>query len=284
MIFTHPTSHVFVPDGLDSEAALARTTHLAIVAHQDDGEILAIDGILTCFQQKDRWFSSAVVTDGRGSPRTGIYKDYTDDEMWAVRTKEQKKAAILGEFAAQVFLDYPSSEVKDGNYEQPVNDIVRLLTRAQPDVVYTHNLADNHDTHVAVSLRVIEALRRLPSSERPKKLYGGEVWRDLDWMVGEDKVAFNCSAHQSLQMALLGVFDSQISGGKRYDLATMSRRAAHATYSSSHETDRVTGLTYAMDLTPLIEDVTLNVADFVKASINRFAQDVEQRIHKMRRR
>ncbi len=37
----------------------------------------------------------------------------------------------------------------------------------------------------------------------------------------EDKVAFDLSAQENLQMALLGVFDSQISGGKRYDLATM---------------------------------------------------------------
>lgn len=276
-----PTSHIFVPDGLAPEVALARTTHLAIVAHQDDGEILAIDGILKCFQQKDRWFSSVVVTDGRGSPRTGLYENYTDDEMWAVRNKEQKKAAIVGEFAAQVFLEYPSSVVKDWNNEQPVEDMVYLLKCAQPEVVYTHNLADKHDTHVGVSLRVIEAIRQLPPAERPKKLYGGEVWRDLDWMVDEDKVAFNCSLHQNLQMALLGVFDSQISGGKRYDQATMSRRLAHATYCATHETDILTGLAYAMDLTPLIEDDMLDVATYVQSYIKRFANDVEQRIHAM---
>lgn len=281
MKFTRPTSHLFVPDGLAAQEALARTTHLAIVAHQDDAEILAIDGILSCFQQKDRWFSNVVVTDGRGSPRTGLYKDYTDDEMSAIRTSEQKKAAVLGEFAAQVFLDFPSSEVKESNNAQPIDDLVRLLKLTRPEVVYTHNLADKHDTHVGVSLKVIDALRQLSPSERPKKLYGGEVWRDLDWMADEDKVAFNCSAHQNLQMALLGVFDSQISGGKRYDLATMSRRSAHATYSSSHETDGMSGLSYAMDLTPLIDNVTLDVSDFIQGFIDRFGQEVGQRIQKL---
>lgn len=283
MKFTRPTSSIFVPDGLSSWEALARTTHLAIVAHQDDAEILAIDGILTCFQQKDLWFANVVVTDGRGSPRKGSYQAYTDDEMGAVRNREQKKAAFLGEFAAQVFLEYPSSAVKDGTNDQPVEDIMHLIKGAQPEVVYTHNLADKHDTHVAVSLKVIEALRRLPASQRPKKLYGGEVWRDLDWLMDTDKVAFNCSAHQNLQAALVGLYDSQISGGKRYDLATMSRRSAHATYSESHETDSVTGLSYAIDLTPLIENVTLDVADFVKSFVNRFAQDVDQRIHQLQK-
>ena len=36
---------IFIPDKLDVETALARTTHLAIGAHQDDLEIMAIDGM-----------------------------------------------------------------------------------------------------------------------------------------------------------------------------------------------------------------------------------------------
>ena len=36
--------------------------------------------------------------------------------------------------------------------------------------------------------------------------------------------------HENLHAALMGVFDSQIAGGKRYDLATAGRRRAHATY------------------------------------------------------
>src|SRR3990170_4629582 len=60
------TAEVFVPDGLPVEAALARTTHLGIGAHQDDLEIMAIHGILSCFHQKDHWFTGVVVTDGGG--------------------------------------------------------------------------------------------------------------------------------------------------------------------------------------------------------------------------
>jgi len=39
---------------------------------------------------------------------------------------------------------------------------------------------------------------------------------------------------ENLQFALLGVFESQIAGGKRYDLALMGRRRANATYFESH--------------------------------------------------
>ena len=281
MKFNLDTAEIFVPDGLSAEEALARTTHMAVGAHQDDIEIMAFDGIRQCFQRDDKWFCGVVVTNGSGSPRDDLYKDYTDEAMQVVRRKEQKKAAVIGEYAAQVLLDYPSSAVKDNSNKAPVKDIGLLLKAAQPGVIYTHNLADKHDTHVAVALRVIEAIRDLPAAERPQRLYGCEIWRDLDWMVDVDKVAFDCSAHENLQAALLGVFDSQISGGKRYDLATMGRRRANATYYASHDVDVATGMIFAMDLTPLIKDPTKDIQIYVQEFIDRFAQEVVERLAKL---
>lgn len=274
------TAEIFVPDGLPPEIALARTTHMAIGAHQDDLEFMAFDGILACFQQDDVWFTGVIVTNGSGSPRAGLYTDYTDAEMQAIRRTEQKKAAVIGEYSAQVLLDYPSAAVKDATNAAPVEDVAALLALARPRVIYTHNLADKHDTHVAVALRVIEALRGLPPEMHPEHLYGCEVWRDLDWLADKDKIVFDVSAHENLQAALMGVFDSQISGGKRYDLATMGRRRANATYFASHATDVATGLSFAMDLTPLIQDPARNIKEYVQTYIADFAQDVASRIAK----
>ena len=280
MHFQLDTAKIFVPDGLPEEQALTRTTHMAIAAHQDDIEIMAAGPILDCFQQPEKWFTGVVATNGRGSPRDDLYKNYTDEEMRAVRFKEQKKAAIVGEYAAQVLLDYPSKTIKDGKNLQPVEDLASLLRTAQPEIVYTHNLADKHDTHVSVALRVIAAIRSLPESERPKKLYGCEVWRDLDWMMDNEKVSFDLTKHENLQAALLGVFDSQICGGKRYDLASMGRRRANATYFESHGVDVTLGMSYAMDLTPLVTDPAKDVSAFVQEFIDRFAKDVGERLIK----
>ena len=129
-----------------------------------------------------------------------------------------------------------------------------------------------------MAVKVIEAIRRLPAGDRPRRLYGCEVWRDLDWLLDEDKVAFDCSAQENLQMALVGLFDSQVSGGKRYDLATMGRRRAHATYHASHQTDVAAGLVFAMDLTPVIADISLDIGAFVQGYLNRFAEDVSRRL------
>jgi LmbE family N-acetylglucosaminyl deacetylase len=275
------TAEIFVPDALPVEQALARTTHLCISAHQDDIEIMSTQPIIECFQQKDKWFTGVVVADGRGSPRDNLYKDYSDEKMRLVRFKEQRKAAIVGEYAAQVMLDFPSKTIKDVSHAGPVEDIMALVRAAKPQIVYTHNLADKHDTHVGVALRVIEALRRLDQAERPVRLVGCEVWRALDWMVDADKVQMNVSEHENLQFALLGVFDSQIAGGKRYDLASMGRRRANATYFESHGVDATTGLSFAMDMSPLMSDATKDPAAFAQDFIQRFAQDVNERIRRM---
>lgn len=281
MKFKLDSAEIFIPDGLSPGEALSRTTHLGIGAHQDDLEIMALSGILDCFQRKDKWFCGIVVTNGSGSPREDLYKDYTDDEMRLVRFKEQKKAAIVGEYSAQILLDYPSSAVKGADKNAVIDDLIQVFQATKPDVVYTHNLADKHDTHVGVTLRVIEAIRNLDGEDQPKKVYGCEVWRDLDWIVDQDKVTFDVSAHENLQAALLGVFDSQISGGKRYDLATMGRRRANATYFESHGADIVTGMIYAMDLTPLVEDPFLNIQEFLEGFIERTTKDIQDRITRL---
>ncbi len=281
MKFHLDTAEIYIPDNTPMEMALSRTTHLCIAAHQDDIEIMAAQPILECFQQRDKWFTGVVVTDGRGSPRDDLYKNYGDEDMRLVRFKEQRKSAFVGEFSAQVMLDYPSKVIKDISRNEPVEDLVALLRATKPRVVYTHNLADKHDTHVGVALRVVEALRRLNQAERPERCVGCEVWRALDWMVDPDKVLMNVSDHENLQFALLGVFDSQIAGGKRYDLASMGRRRANATYFESHGVDATTALSYAMDMTPLMNDAGKHPAQFAQEFIQRFAEDVNERIGRM---
>jgi LmbE family N-acetylglucosaminyl deacetylase len=160
------TAEIFVPDNLPDEEALRRTTHMAVSAHQDDIEIMAYDGVLKCFQQNDNWFTAVIVTNGSGSPRDDVYKNYTDSEMQVIRRKEQKKAAVVGEYSALALLDYPSSMVKDSSNKNTIEDLTNLFKLTRPQFVYTHNLADKHDTHVSVALRVIEAIRQLAPDEQ----------------------------------------------------------------------------------------------------------------------
>ena len=280
MLLHNSHADLFVPDDAAPEDALARTTHLAISAHQDDIEIMAYHGVAECFGLRDRWFTGVVVTNGAGSPRSGIYGGYTDEEMQKVRLREQRKAAYVGDYSCQVQLGFTSAQVKDASEPSVVEDLRRVLLAARPRIVYLHNLADKHDTHVAVALRSIAALRAITGEFRPVKVYGCEVWRDLDWLPDADKQALGVSARGNIAAALVGVFDSQVTGGKRYDLATAGRRLAHATYFASHGTDQESALSFAMDLTPLVEDPGLPVAEYVLGFVDRFRSDVAMRLKK----
>ena len=280
MQFHNSNADIFVPDGLERAAALARTTHLCVSAHQDDIEIMAYHGVAQCFGVPDRWFTGVVATDGAGSPRSGIYGNYTDEHMKQVRVVEQRKAAFVGDYGCQIQLGYPSAAVKDAGDARLVEDLKRILLAARPKIVYLHNLADKHDTHVAVALRGIAALRAAAPDYQPEKVYGCEVWRDLDWLLDEDKQPLPVSARPNVAAALVGVFDSQVSGGKRYDLATAGRRLAHATYFASHGTDDESALNFAMDLTPLARDPSLPIPAYVENFVERMRADIRQRLTK----
>ncbi len=271
----------FIYDNAPLEEAVTRTTHMAFSAHHDDIEIMAYDGIQKCFGKADEWFMAVVLTNGAGSPRNGIYENYSGEEMTQVRKLEQKKAAFVGEYGALVMLDYESSEVKDSSNREAVEDIKELIRNARPKVIYTHNLADRHSTHVAVALRVIKAIRELPADLRPEKLYGCEVWGKLDWLNGDEKVLFNVSERPNIASALLSVFDSQICGGKRYDQAVCGNRQSNATFLSHNTVDAYSSVIYGMDLTELIRDVGLDIKEYIKGYIDRFCNDVTERIDNM---
>lgn len=274
MKFHRPNADVFIPDAQPLSVALARTTHMAVGAHQDDLEFFAVHGILECYERPDLWFTGVTVTDGAGSARSGIYERLSDEEMIKVRRAEQRKAASVGGYGAMIQLDYPSAMIKNAAEKSPAHDLAAILDAARPDILYVHNPADKHMTHVAVLARTLSAVRMLPELHRPGKILGCEIWRDLDWLPDSRKVALPAGDRPNLQAALNGVFDSQISGGKRYDLAVMGRRLAHATFHESHATDRETGLVYAIDLTSLAENDGPSLEDFTLALVNEFLAEV----------
>ena len=271
----------FISDGTSAQEALARTTHLAIGAHSDDLEIMAYHGIVGCYgyRKTDKWFSGITVTDGSGSSRSGPYSDCTDEEMADIRKNEQRQAAMVGKYGAMIQLAYQSDQImQDDGQNYLRDDLSSVFDFCQPEIVYTHNPADKHDTHIAVLSAAIHVMRELPSEKRPKRILGCEVWRDLDWMPDEDKVALDVSKRENLANALVGIFDSQITGGKRYDRAAVGRRYANATFFHAGGQDRIEQLTFAMDLTPLVEDSEMDVKGYVLSYIEKFRCEVESNL------
>lgn len=268
------SAEIFVPDERPVRSALQRITHLGIGAHQDDLEFMAFHGIRECYASPTKWFGGVTCTNGAGSSRIGAYEKFTDAQMMAVRRQEQNAAAVVGRYGIMFQLDHPSSVVKSATDNALKHDLKKILGATQPEIVYTHNPADKHDTHIGVVIAALQAMRELPRRQRPAHVWGCEVWRDLDWLADAEKLLMDVSGHDNLAAALNGIFDSQIAGGKRYDLATLGRRSANATFFSSHTTDRATQLIFGMDLTPLVADEKKDIVEFVGAHIERFQTDV----------
>src|SRR4029450_877785 len=102
-------------------------------------------------------------------------------------------------------LDYPSRAAKDPADTRLREDLAAILAAARPRVVYTHNPADKHDTHIAGGVPVIQAIRPLPMEQRPEAVHGCEVWRDLDWMSDGEKLVHDVSGHDNLAAAINGL-------------------------------------------------------------------------------
>jgi LmbE family N-acetylglucosaminyl deacetylase len=280
MKFHNSSAEIYVPDGQPVGKAVERITHLGIGAHQDDLEFMAFHGILACYDSEKKWFGGVTCTNGSGSARTGPYAKFTDAQIMGIRRREQHEAAEVGRYGVMIQLGYPSSAVKSATDAALKNDLKKILAAARPEVVYTHNPVDKHDTHIGVVVAAIQAMRELPRGQRPKKIWGCEVWRNLDWLQDQDKVLMDVSGHDNLAVALNGIFDSQIAGGKRYDLATSGRRFANATFFESHSADHSTQLIYGMDLTPLVKDESADIADYVCGLIEKFKADGREKLSK----
>ena len=273
MEFSQAHADVF-PAGI----ALGPCAYLGVGAHADDLELMALYPIM--HGQQAGGFTGVVVTDGAGSVRAGAYAGLSDAQMIEQRREEQREAARLGCYAAMVQLGHPSSAAKDSRNTAIVDDLEALLRECKPREVYCHDLADRHNTHVGVLLKLIAAIRRLPMDARPIKLIGCESWRSLGWLSDSDKVLMDVGDDTGLAGRLIQAFDSQLQG-KRYDLAALGRRQANATFQEQREGDVTAALSLGMDLTPLVQDNALTPAALFQRLAAGFEREVQDRLKKL---
>jgi LmbE family N-acetylglucosaminyl deacetylase len=262
-------SDLFVED--NSLNYFERTTHLAIGAHQDDLEIMAVDGVLKCLHSDNLWFGGIVCTDGSGSARVGEYANFTDQQMKDVRNQEQIEAAKTGGYSFISQLGFSSSSVKQQDL-QFLDVLEDLILKIKPKTIYVHNPFDKHPTHVAVFRAVLSILNKVKHIYRPDEFLGREVWRNLDWVDDTKKIVFDLSGQEEFILKILSSFKSQIAGGKRYDLATIGRMRANATYFDSHQVDSASLLSFAIDLMPLLNGISIN--EFTNQYLESFKESI----------
>ncbi|GIT05788.1 MAG: hypothetical protein CM1200mP29_11990 [Verrucomicrobiota bacterium] len=153
-----------------------------------------------------------------------------------------------------------------------------ILAETRPQVVYTHNFADKHDTHVAVVVPLIRAFANYRRTSGRERFTASRFGATSIWVLDDEKVLLDMSNRPNLVRAFISIFDSQITGGKRYDLALEGRLRSNATFFDSHAVDEMNLASYAMDLKPLVDDPSLDIAGYVDGCIERFREDVRSRV------
>jgi LmbE family N-acetylglucosaminyl deacetylase len=222
-------------------------------------------------------FSSAALQDSES-----VFKIATADHEQAYdltgvrradgrRQLEERVSQPAGASCIAAGVDFEKNSSTDPHL---ANVLYEILQQLNPQIIYTHHPFDKHPTHRAVYRAVMEALRRLPTIQQPKKLFGGEVWRSLDWVTDDDKICLDVSANPELLEKLISVFDSQLSGGKRYDLATLGRYRANATYATPYTTDQALLIAHAIDLMPLLHNTQLTLQEFALGFVDRFRKQI----------
>lgn len=283
VILNQPGSEVYAPHSPLTPSYLQKTSHLGIGAHPDDIEILAGHGIIPAYEHPEYFFTGVTVTNGQGALRSGIYAEMNNRDFCKLRWEEQMTAAKLGQYLAQFMLNYSSEAVKSHQSQQLIVDLQTIINATRPSVIYTHNLADLHDTHVAVAICVIEALRKCAPTLQDITLYGCEIWRGLDWLSPDIRCALDVSKYRDLQRNLIRIFHSQIESGKRYDHAVEGRQAANATFQNPYMPDEATHISCAMNMTPLVYHPEIDLAEYiVELGTRKLEIELRTRLNRLR--
>lgn len=247
--------------------ALKSGTHLAVVAHPDDIEILAGHAISQCYQNQNQHLVGVVVTDGAGAP----HGPDAPSNLAAQRLAEQKQAAELGEYATTLTLNYKSQDIKPGPCPELLSQLLTLLQTCQPQAIYTHSLFDRHSTHQAVALHLVKILRQLRFSGQ---VYGVEVWGSLEWLPELHRVALPIERPQLIKK-LIACHRSQTQG-KNYEDATLARMQANATFWQADQLDKTRHLLWAQDLSGLVNESPLHLSKYLEQIYDRSRMDLSQ--------
>ena len=248
---------------------------VCICAHPNDCEIMAIDGIQRGYRASKYTFACVVTTDGADAERNGRFAKATDKRMIAVSMQEQKRAANIGRYHAVYFMNYSAEEARDQENEDIVNEYVEIVKELKPRIIYTHSLLDRNPTHVAVAVKVINALRTMKKGDQPKVLYGCESERDLDWVIPSKIVTFNVSKNLRLQRQLISAHKSSIMS-RDYINAAIGRRLVNAVFNKDEKRKTAKMTAKAINMTTLLRRKEFPIKRFAMSFVDDLYTDINE--------
>ena len=150
-----------IPDQISAPEAQARTSTSALARTKTTWNLWPFMVLLPAMVKMARGSVGSPAQMAAVALAPGAFAGKTDAEMQTIRANEQRRAAEIGQYSYVGQLGFTSAAIKDpATRGKLVDQLEQHLIYTQPEVLYTHNPADKHATHVAVFHAVVEALLR----------------------------------------------------------------------------------------------------------------------------
>lgn len=226
-----------------------KVKYLCICAYPSDCETMSIDGIQRGYRAQKYTFSCVSTSNLAADGKTNL-------------SESQKKAAEIGRYNALYFLKYKHEEIKDQENQDLIKDYVAIIKELKPRIIYTHSLLDSDPVHVAVAVKVLNALRTMRRYQHPKVIYGCESSRDLDWVKSDKVVCFDNSKNLKLQKQLISVYKDKNDNSYIVE-ATVGRRFVNGLNNKEYKLS-----TRAINMTTLLRRKELTIKKFAMGFVD----------------
>lgn len=251
------------PEGLRL-ADFAGQPNVVVIAPHPDDDAIGVGGSLRRHRSVGENVFAIYVTDGAGTPTGG---GRTREEI--VQTRQDEAMRGLGEIDAQagIFLNYQSKEVKSDRVPDVVQDLAAVFDLLRPRVIYVTAPYERHSTHIACTLRTVEAIRAV--NNFAPELKGYAVW---GYLYGDENLEYvDISAHVEAKRRAIRCHESEVAG-HAYDEGIIGLHRYVAVFQETHGLQEMAYAELLLDMSRLVREPELSVGDFAREQVMSFLQ------------
>jgi LmbE family N-acetylglucosaminyl deacetylase len=257
------TNAVIRPEGV-ALADYAGQPNVAVIAPHPDDDAIGVGGSLLRHRAAGENVFAIYVTDGAGTPTSG---GRTREEI--VQTRQDEAMRGLGEMDGQagIFLNYPSKAVRSERVADVVHDLGAIFDLLRPRVIYVTAPYERHSTHVACTLRTVEAIRAVEGFT--PELKGYAVW---GYLYGDENLEYvDITAHVDAKRRAIRCHESEVAG-HAYDDGIIGFHRYAAVFQEAHGLQEMAYAELLLDMSRLVREPDLSVGDFARQQVTGFLE------------
>ncbi|WP_249872143.1 PIG-L deacetylase family protein [Oceanobacillus saliphilus] len=166
-----------------------KRTILVIAAHPDD-EVLGCGGTLAKHVLNGDAVHSIILAEGITSRDKTRNRDINSEKLSDLAKAAQKANDILGVHSLQLY-KFPDNRMDSLDRLDVIKVVEEIVSKVQPDVIYTHHVGDVNIDHRRIHEAVITACRPIPGNHLVEEILFFETASSTEWMTPGSAPPFN---------------------------------------------------------------------------------------------